>query len=119
MAVSMSQPVSSDQRKIVMGRRLGVATLFCAVLGIFGSMILPLLVQLLETLDLLTENISFVVLYMRAWTGPGTLIAIVIGAVGVWGFRSKLALFGVMLALIPVVMALATRMSLYLISHFA
>ena len=84
---------------MVRGQRLGWAALVCSVVGMVGWHGLPLLQHLLEGMGWNHSGLQRGVQLTQAWLTPGTLVALVVGTVGLFRFQFRLALVGLVVAL--------------------
>jgi len=116
-ATSRIELESVLDRRSIMGERLGWASLICALVGMIGTLILPVLLDVLAGVDTLPPNLPHYLRTVMRWTGPGTVIAIVLGAVGYWIYRSQMALYAMLVALAPFLLGLLSLIMIYLFSQ--
>ena len=108
-----------DARHVVLGQRFGWASLLSAVAGIFGTLVMPWVISTLDALDLTSPELWTFLFAVRNYTSPGILIAIIVGTIGYWGFRSRMARISLFLAAVPIVLFLAENLALYVMSVYA
>ena len=89
----------------------------CSVAGAVGWLGLPLTSQLLTETDWVGPNTHRSFQLVQAWTSPGTLVALVVGSIGLFGFHSRLALVGLIVALSTFLIPILLKLYPYLLAH--
>jgi len=107
----------TDERLFLRGRRLGWAALVCSVFGVVGWHGLPLVSQLLAGLGWHRPEIQRMLQLAQAWTSPGTLVALVVGSIGLFRFQSQMAFVGLIVAFGTILLPTVVKFYTYLLSH--
>lgn len=94
---------------------MGRAALVCSLVGIFGWQGLPLIRQLLLRIGWQSAELHQLMQLAQSWTTPGTLVALVVGTIGLFRFQSQSALVGLVLALATVLLPVLLRLYSYLL----